>query len=183
MSKNNASSDITLQRIENQMITHTGCDKTMNSEQFDTVVRLYYRSIYNYCLSRLNESYAAQDCTQETFLIFYQKIDELDGENIRGWLYRTADNIIKNYIRKSVAPISDEEADKISTTDNYSEDIPFDKILKPDELKMLTEHYIDGYDIQQVAEKNGKSSAAVYKMFQRLKLKLKKYYYGGGEEK
>jgi DNA-directed RNA polymerase specialized sigma24 family protein len=47
---------------------------------------------------------------------------------------------------------------------------------------MLTEHYIDGYDIQQVALKNGKSTASVYKMFQRLKAKLKKHYSDGGDE-
>ncbi|MBR1591737.1 MAG: sigma-70 family RNA polymerase sigma factor [Ruminococcus sp.] len=148
----------------------------MNNGQFDNAANLYYRSIYNYCLVRLNDSYAAQDCTQETFFIFYKKINKLDEENIRGWLYRTADNVIKNYNKKSVTPISDEEADKISVNDIYSEDMPFEEILKPNELKMLTEHYVDGYDISEVAEKNGKSAASVYKMFQRLKLKLKNYY-------
>ena len=89
---------------------------------------------------------------------------------------------MKNYKRKSIVTISDEEADKINTVDVYSEDIPFEKILKANELKMLTEHYIDGYDIQQVALKNGKSTASVYKMFQRLKAKLKKHYSDGGDE-
>ena len=154
----------------------------LNKEQFDITAGLYYKSIYNYCLVRLNDSHAAQDCTQETFLIFYQKINKLDEETLRGWLYRTADNVMKNYKRKSIVTISDEEADKINTVDVYSEDIPFEKILKANELKMLTEHYIDGYDIQQVALKNGKSTASVYKMFQRLKAKLKKHYSDGGDE-
>ena len=176
MSKNTGLYDITIQKIKKR------CDKPMNNEQFDTTARLYYKSIYNYCLVRLDDCHAAQDCTQETFLVFYQKINRLSEDNIRGWLYRTADNIIKNYKRKSFETISDEEADKIYTVDVYSEDIPFGEILKPHELKMLTEHYIDGYDIGQVAEKNGKSTESVYKMFQRLKLKLKKYYPKGDEK-
>ncbi len=154
----------------------------LQEQDFESTVRLYYQSIYNYCLSRVEDINSAQDCTQEVFLIMYQKINALDSCNIRAWLYRTADNIIKNYRKVSAKQneILIEEAEKIIYTDCYDEEKILPGVLTKHELKMLSEHYIDGYDIAYVAEKNGKSTAAVYKMFQRLKVKLKKYTDLGG---
>lgn len=124
----------------------------------------------------------AQDCTQEVFLILYRKKNLLENDNIRAWLYRTADNIIKNHRkvsgRKKEIPIN--EAENITYSDSYAEEKPFSEILNDKEIEMLSAHYIDGYDISYIAKKNGKSTAAVYKMFQRLKVKLKKHISGGG---
>ena len=54
---------------------------------------LYRIKLFNYCLSRLDGSReAADDCVQEVFIVFYNKI--LEGErfeNPRAFLYRTAD--------------------------------------------------------------------------------------------
>lgn len=161
---------------------HTGCDK-MHENDFESTVRLYYQSIYNYCLSRLEDIHSAQDCTQEVFLVLYRKKDTLEIDNIRAWLYRTADNIIKNYkkisFRKKETSI--DAADNMVYSDCYDEGKPFGELLDSNELQMLSEYYIDGYDISYIATKNGKSTAAVYKMFQRLRVRLKKYISGGGE--
>lgn len=150
-------------------------------KDFESTVSLYYKSIYNYCLSRLEDIHMAQDCTQEVFFVMYRKMDSLENSNIRAWLYRTADNLMKNYWKVSVKKreISIDEAESITYSDRYNEDRPFGEILDSKELAMLSEHYIDGYDISYIARKNGKSTAAVYKMFQRLKVKLKKYKSGG----
>lgn len=150
-------------------------------KDFESTVSLYYKSIYNYCLSRLEDVHSAQDCTQEVFLVLYKKKGSIENANIRAWLYRTADNLIKNYrkvsARKKETPI--DEAQNIAYSDSYNEDRPFGEILNSQELKMLSEHYIDGYDISYIAQQNGKSTAAIYKMFQRLKVKLKKHISGG----
>lgn len=154
----------------------------LQKKNFEKAIRLYYQSIYNYCLSRLENIQSAQDCTQEVFLVMHKKADSLDDENIRAWLYRTADNIIKNYKKTSSKKkeTSIDEAENISCSDSYNEDKPFSEILDSQEIKMLSEHYIDGYDISYVAMRNGKSTASVYKMFQRLKVKLRKYIDSGG---
>ncbi len=155
----------------------------LQEQEFENTVRLYYHSIYNYCLSKVKDINSAQDCTQEVFLIMYQKINVLDSCNIRAWLYRTADNIIKNYRKVSARQNETviEEAEKIIHTDYYDEEKVLSGVLKEQELKMLCEHYLYGYDIADVAKKNGKSTASVYKMFQRLKVKLRKYIGSGGD--
>lgn len=69
---------------------------------FNEIAQQYYDAIFKYCCVRLNNEHAAKDCTQEVFLILYKKMDKLKlSENIRAWLYRTSDNVIKNYRRKN----------------------------------------------------------------------------------
>lgn len=61
---------------------------------FDEIVNRYYTVILNYCKYKLCGSMtAAEDVTQEVFFTLYRKRNRLKmGENIKLWLYRTADN-------------------------------------------------------------------------------------------
>jgi RNA polymerase sigma-70 factor (ECF subfamily) len=66
---------------------------------FDGIVKRYYERIFKFCNYALggNQS-AAEDCTQDIFLILYEHISGLkDYDKIGGWLYKTADNISKRY--------------------------------------------------------------------------------------
>lgn len=118
----------------------------MNKENFDNIVKQYYQLIYRYCLSRLSEPNAAQDCTQEVFLTFYKKIAVLEDDNILGWLYRTASNLVSNYRKNNHyhQSLDEENSEDIAVDDNYSVERPFEELLTETEIKMLSEHYIDG---------------------------------------
>ena len=67
----------------------------------------YRIRLFNYCLSRLDGSReAADDCVQETFIVFYDRL--LDGEqfeNPRAFLYRTADNFVKRQKQKAASEL------------------------------------------------------------------------------
>ena len=154
----------------------------MNKTEFENTARKYYRSIFNYCLVRLCTNEAADDCTQEVFLAFYRRLKELDNENIRAWLYRTADNVMNNYRRKyrDPAELTDDLPD-LAAEDSYCLDPPFEGILTEEETAMLTEHYIEGRTIAEIAEKRGRTAAAVYKEFQRIKKRLSGNIYQRGE--
>ena len=88
----------------------------MNYENtYEEITRRYYQAIYNYCQVRLKDEYAAEDCTQDVFLLLYRKMNKLKlSENIRAWLYRTADNVIKNHRRKIKKTIPLEDAESLS---------------------------------------------------------------------
>jgi RNA polymerase sigma-70 factor (ECF subfamily) len=66
---------------------------------FTGIVKLYYERIlkfYAYALGG-NRS-AAEDCSQDVFLILYENMPRLkDYDKIGGWLYKTAGNISKQY--------------------------------------------------------------------------------------
>lgn len=140
---------------------------------FDEIVNRYYSVILNYCKYKLSGSQtAAEDVTQEVFFILYRKRNRLKmGENIKLWLYRTADNEIKTYIRKnpSFPPIDDYE--EIEAEDSFPEisESAFD-CLTSDELELLDDYYSGGREA--AARKNGTNMNSLYIRIHRIKKKL-----------
>ena len=68
-------------------------------ERANEIANLYYNDIYHLCLSRLKKEENAADVTQEVFLFFQEKYNELDDDYIKAWLYKVADNKIKERFR------------------------------------------------------------------------------------
>ena len=60
----------------------------------------YYDDVYKFCFSHsgCNENDAA-DVTQEVFLIFQEKCDELEDKNIKAWLIKTAKHKLHEHFR------------------------------------------------------------------------------------
>ncbi len=68
-------------------------------ERATEIADLYYNDIYHLCLSRLKKEEYAADVTQEVFLFFQEKYNELEDGYIKAWLYKVADNKIKEEFR------------------------------------------------------------------------------------
>lgn len=140
---------------------------------FDEIVSRYYSVILNYCKYKLSGSLtAAEDVTQEVFFILYRKRNRLKmGDNIKLWLYRTADNEIKTYIRKnpSFMPIDDYE--EIEAEDSFPDicSSSFD-CLTEDELKLLNDYY--NGEREAAAKKSGTNMNSLYIRIHRIKKKL-----------
>lgn len=143
---------------------------------FDEIVNRYYTVILNYCKYRLGSNItAAEDVTQEVFFTLYRKRNRLKmGENIKLWLYRTADNEIKVYIRKNPSFLPMEDYDEIEAESDFPEidDSVFD-CLTSDELKLLTDYYSEEREL--AAKKNNLNMNSLYIRIHRIKKKLKKY--------
>ena len=140
---------------------------------YDEIVSRYYNVILNYCKYRLNGNQtAAEDITQEVFFVLYRKRNHLKmGDNIKLWLYRTADNQIKAYIRKNPSFIPIDELSELDDNSDFTEisDSAFD-VLTCDELELITEYY-DG-DRQSAARKNNLSMNGLYIRIHRIRKKL-----------
>jgi RNA polymerase sigma-70 factor (ECF subfamily) len=68
-------------------------------DAFTGIVNRYYEKIFKFCCYALggNTSFA-EDCTQDIFLVLYERMGRLkDYDKIGGWLYKTADHISKQY--------------------------------------------------------------------------------------
>ena len=68
-------------------------------ERATEIANLYYNDIYHLCLSRLKKEENAADVTQEVFLLFQEKYEGLEDEYIKAWLYKVANNKIKEQFR------------------------------------------------------------------------------------
>jgi RNA polymerase sigma-70 factor (ECF subfamily) len=60
---------------------------------FEEIYKTYWDRIFRLCMGFVNDSDAAQDLTQETFIIVWQKLDTFRNEsNIGTWIFRIASN-------------------------------------------------------------------------------------------
>ncbi len=156
------------------VIEHEACEK---------IISTYYREIYSYCFVKLNyRHHSAEDCTQEVFVIFFQKHDKLEtADNIRIWLYRTADNVIKACLRKNpTTDVSIENNPEViaemaaeSSFPEDADDSPLD-ILSSEERQLLEAYYDTDYGQRSAAAKKlGISLAAMYQKVHKIKKKLR----------
>lgn len=150
-------------------------------EQCTLIIEKYYREIFSYCYAKLSYSHhSAEDCTQEVFVVFFSKHERLDeGDNIRLWLYRTADNVIKAYVRKSPPPAvsleDSPEAMNIADSGGFEDmsDSPLD-ILTTEERQLLEMYYNSDYGQRNAAAKRlGISLPALYRKVHKIKKKLR----------
>ena len=148
----------------------------------ELIINRYYDTVYNLCFARLNRNrQAAEDCTQETFLTFFSKRSKLEfTDNIQLWLYRTAEKVIKAYIRrnKQILIDVDEVADKLISEEQSFEEqsVAFDG-LSEEEKELLTIYYDYEYGERiRLAEEKGLTQSALYNRVYRIKQKLYKEY-------
>lgn len=146
---------------------------------FDEIAEKYYKQIYIYCSARLEDEHAANDCVQEVFFILYKKINKLKlSENIRAWLYRTADNVMKNYKRKIIkeVPVDDKILD-ISQDENFYEGNDILELVGQENYNLLIAYYLNGSSIAELSKQLRISEEALHKRIQRLKKKIKDKLY------
>ena len=152
----------------------------------------YRIKLFNYCLSRLDSREAADDCVQETFIVFYNKL--LDGEefeNPRAFLYRTADNFVKRQKQNDAVDLKRniplDEATDIGVTDEYLSRldlIDYEEIAKillnllTDEEKQIYDlRYIQKQGVEDISEQLGISRPAASMRLMRLRNKIKDMVY------
>lgn len=161
-------------------------------ERANEIANFYYNDIYHLCFLRLNDEDEAFEVTQEVFLVFQEKYDDLDDKYIKAWLYAVADNKIKEQFRK----IAKREKELIYGTafgSFISTDILYemeeDNKITPEELEekkksilsSLTEKELELFELfytkhleyKELAKVLNVSEGAVRTRVYRLNLKLK----------
>ncbi len=70
-------------------------------DAFARLVRQYQGMVSGVALSRTGDVHQSEDLAQETFLIAWQKLDELDDtQKFPGWICSIARNLARNAVRK-----------------------------------------------------------------------------------
>ena len=162
--------------------------KKQANEKLDLAYKEYYTDLLRFCNARLKDSHQADDCVQECFLVLYKRF--LKGEeihNIKLYLYKFADNLIKAEWRKNkknedVVDI-DSLAEVLTVSSSDFEKIDFDELieklsssLNENEYMIYKLKYIEDKSIKQISEETGLSFEAVAKRISRLRIKLKEIF-------
>lgn len=164
----------------------------ISAERAKEIADLYYGDVYHLCLSRLGSEEDAHEVTQEVFLFFQEKCDQLEDGYMKAWLYAVANNKIKEQFRAiakrekellfgqvSGADASAdilyemEEDNKISVEEIEGKKKEILSSLSETELKLFEMVYVKHMEYKELAEAFNISERAVRTRIYRLKLKIK----------
>ncbi len=164
----------------------------ITSERAEEIAKSYYNKVFSYCMSISNSNHQdALDITQEVFLVFSKKMNELDDNNIEHWLLAVTKKKAYEYYRRLkkdeiVVSIEDsfKSVDEIFSTltkfYSYSDaDIKLTidailKILTQDEYELLVKKFYEKKSQAQIAEEMGISISNVSTKTARLRSKIEK---------
>ncbi|MEK7653414.1 MAG: RNA polymerase sigma factor [Patescibacteria group bacterium] len=149
----------------------------------------YAPKIFRHVYYRLHSKETAQDIAQQVFFKTWQFIvdSEKEIENLNGFLYKTANNLIIDYSRKAERkdiPLDDNLGNKISVEPSYISEahhrLEISRVrealnrLEPEEKKLIIWRYFDDLSIAEISKITGQSKNAVYVAIHRAKKNLKK---------
>lgn len=153
----------------------------LDKETCEMIIDRYYADIYKFCINRLHNVHAAEECAQEVFFLLFRKKDALYfTENLRSWLYEAAVRICSKYIRKNSHIFAD--------IDEYSEVIPDEsrgkpfteeiyEILDKEEADLLIEYAeAEHGEREKIAKRMGITMKALYGRLDRIREKVIKYF-------
>ena len=149
----------------------------------EKIIKENYAAIFRFCNARLwGDYYGAEECTQEVFLLFLQKKDDLDlNDHIDRWLIAAASRITKTYLRKKAERLAfetegiDELSDK-ELISNFSEErSSVFEDLTNEEYDLLIRYYaLDHKMRNEIAADLGISVNTLYQRIHTIKNKLKR---------
>lgn len=162
--------------------------------QFEEICRENYAKIYNYILAKTGEKEAAEDITQDVFLIALQKGNAfLDHEKPVAFLYTAAKNLVLEYYKKgkyaTAKETEFEESGIVSFQKDAYEELCLQrsgridekayreqvlKKLKPKERDLYRKYYIDKKPMKAIAGEFHMSEPAVRMKYMRIRKKVQK---------
>ena len=166
--------------------------------QFEKICSENYARIYNYILAKTGEKEAAEDITQDVFLIALQKGDAfLEHEKPIAFLYTTAKNLVLEYYKKgksiSAKESGFEEFKILSFQKDVFEELCLQKSgsideniyreqvlskLKPNERVLYRQYYIDKKPMKAIAREFHISEPAIRMKYMRIRKKIQKIVAG-----
>lgn len=129
--------------------------RMLSKEDIVKIIEEHHSNLYLYCVARLKNKYDADDVISEVLLLLWTKKDKLTQNNIKAWLFRSANNCIKKSFR-----------DKQKYNDNiYSGDVEEINLPHIRDNEYVTEH-IERIDEKIIEYIKHQSSADEQTLFQ-----------------
>ena len=156
---------------------------------FGVLVDEHQSVIRAFVAARLDDPFEAQDLAQETFLVAYRKLDEVDlSRPLRPWLLGIASNLVRNHRRKHRA-VTLNQADgelhqlleaEVESIGGRWQDAPLLDALESclsrlgDEAReLLRLRYEEGLEIADIGAAQGSKHSAITMKLYRLREQLR----------
>jgi RNA polymerase sigma-70 factor (ECF subfamily) len=155
-----------------------------------TLYEEYYERIVRYIFVRINDQSEAENLGGDVFLKALQSLDSYRGrsEQMRGWLFKIAHNLVVDYFRKmskrKAVSLNDVEVrDRVSTEEAVEARLEVQRLsealkqLTPAQREVIGLRFFAGLSSAEVGKVMGKSSGAVREMQRAAVETLRKQMY------
>lgn len=166
----------------------------INKDSFAELYDQHIKPIYRFIYFKVNSKEEAEDLASETFLKAWNYLSKLDNSNkvhnFKAFLYQIANNLVIDFYRKrSLLPVSLNDAEWEDANIPDSRPAGIDKIRKDDEIAELKKafkkipenyssvviwYYLEELEIAEIAQILGKSEGTVRVTIHRALKSLKK---------
>jgi len=167
-----------------QLIKH--CKKNDQKAQI-AIYDMFFKAMYNTAFRIIQQQDLAEDITQDSFIVAFSKISNLQEEvTFPKWLKQIVVNKSLTHLKQKrrFYPL---DIEKLSNTIDEESDIDFDtsdisvqyiintiNSLKDNYRVLLTLHYIEGYDYEEIVTITGFTHTNCRTLISRAKSSLRK---------
>ena len=146
---------------------------------FGEVYRRHARAILRYAWAKVGDQHAAEDLSQETFVVAWDKRKSatIVDESLLPWLLVICRNHVRNHLRKRIAQQTVDLPATLAATPGGQEDLVWMSIelnkLSPMDRRLCELCLIDGFSYREAAGMVESTEAAVRKRIQRARTRLR----------
>jgi len=129
-------------------------------------IKELYDKIYRYCYFKTNDSYVAEDLTQEAFLKFFSQNTYIDKGKTLAYLYTIANHLCIDYYKKVKLQPIDEEIQGDELFENINTKITVKcavKSLSKDMQELLLLRYVNELSMNEISKITNQSRFAIYR--------------------
>ncbi|MCX7955136.1 MAG: RNA polymerase sigma factor [Bacteroidales bacterium] len=139
----------------------------MNYKEYNSAVDLYSDKLYRFVLKITKDKYISEDIVQYAYEKLWLKLDSVNFEKAKSYLFTVAYNMTIDYIRKNKNIIKNEDLPELSYNENLN-DFELQKILHnainklpPDQRAVLLLRDYEGYSYKEIEEITGLNESQV----------------------
>lgn len=149
------------------------------ADSIETVIHTHGNMLFRLCLIMLGNESDAEDVVQETMIKYLQKAPEFENtEHQKAWLIKVATNKCKDALRyRRRHPVTDMEEIMEFTKETTDSGIIDALMALPEKFRVvLVLHYVEEYNVEEIARFIGKTGSAVKMRLQKGRRLLNELY-------
>ncbi len=139
----------------------------MTLSEYNTCVDLHSDGLYRFILKQIRDKDVARDIVQDTFEKMWRKVEQIEGEKAKSYLFTAGYHTLIDYTRraKKQGSFNEVNENKLSHESNYSDlkeilNEALDKLPEIQKTVILLRDY-EGYDYAEIGEITNLSESQV----------------------
>ena len=153
----------------------------MTTKEYNLSVDQFSDNVFRFALKNIKDEEKAKDIVQDTYEKLWVRVDEVNFEKVRSWLFTTAYHAIVDLTRreKKQGEYNETKVRRMGHNDHYSDlkEILQEAVSKLPEIQrhviMLRDY--EGYSYEEIGKITGLSNSQVKVYLHRARLQLKQY--------